>query len=35
VAIVQRYLDLGIACVAVLAAAWLYFTYTARRAQRA
>lgn len=30
--IVHRYLDLGITCLAVLAAAWLYFTYRARRA---
>lgn len=33
--IVHRYLDLGIACFAVLAAAWLYFSYTARRARPA
>lgn len=33
--IVHRYLDLGIACFVVLAAAWLYFTAAARRAEQA
>jgi hypothetical protein len=33
--IVHRHLNVGIACFVALAAAWLYFTYDARRAARA
>lgn len=33
--IVYRYLDVGVACLVALTAAWLYFTYAARRAMRA
>jgi hypothetical protein len=33
--LVHRYLGVGTACFAVLIAAWLYFTYTERRAARA
>jgi len=32
--IVDRHLDVGIACMVVLAAGWLYFTYAARRESR-